>query len=313
VRTDAASHTILYILIALMVFFWSANYIVGKIALREFPPLLLAGLRICLAGLFILPAYIVQSGAGGAGNTACSRLSSRLLGPGLESRDVPILLSLGVFGVTLNQLFFIVGLSRTSVVHSVLIIAMTPIFVLVIAALLKQERITVSKASGMVIAVMGVAILNALPTSPAQGASSTLLGDFFILLSGVTFALFTVLGKTARLRHSSITVNTFAYVGGALALAPMAIWQGRNFSYGHVTVAGWSSLVYMALFPSVISYLIYGYALGHISASRVSAFSYLQPVVATALATVTLGERVTLPLVAGGAVIFSGVYLTERG
>ncbi len=69
----------------------------------------------------------------------------------------------------------------------------------------------------------------------------------------------------------------------------------------------------MALFSSVISYLIYYYALSKISASRVSAFNYLQPVVATLLAAVMLGERVTLPVVAGGAVVFSGVYLTERG
>ncbi len=295
----AASHTLLYFLIAAMVFFWSANYIVGKIALREFPPVLLAGLRICLAGLFILPAYAL----------------SEIRNPKSEIRlrDLPMLLYLGLFGVTLNQVFFIAGLSRTSVVHSSLIIAMTPIFVLVIAAIIRQESITVRKAAGMLIAIIGVGILNALPASTAPGASPTLLGDLYVFLAGVTFAMFTVLSKTVSLRHSAITVNTFAYVCGALALAPVVIWQGQSFSYRMVSLAGWSSLLYMALFPSVICYLIYYYALSHISASRVSAFSYLQPVVATLLAALTLGERVTLPLVAGGAVIFSGVYLTERG
>ena len=293
-------HTLLYILIALMVFFWSANYIVAKIALREFPPLLLGGLRICLAGLFILPAYAMQR---------ASHPKSEIRNP---KSEIPMLVYLGLFGVTLNQLFFIVGLSRTSVLHSSLIIAMTPIFVLAIAALIKQEQITVRKAAGMLIAVIGVGILNALPASTAPGASPTLLGDLFVFLAGVTFAMFTVLSKKVSLRHSAITVNTFAYVGGAVALAPVVIWQGQSFSYHTVTLAGWSSLLYMALFPSVICYLIYYYALGHISASRVSAFSYLQPVIATLLAALTLGERVTLPLVAGGAVIFSGVYLTER-
>jgi drug/metabolite transporter (DMT)-like permease len=293
-QKQGVSHAVLYILIAAMVFFWSANYIVGKIALREFPPLLLVGLRICLAGLLMLPAYAMQKGAASWRN-----------------RDLPMLVYLGLFGVTLNQFFFIVGLSRTSVVHSALIIAMTPIFVLAIAAIIKQEQITIRKAVGMLIAVIGVGILNALPAAP--GASPTLLGDLFVFLAGVTFAMFTVLSKKVSLRHSSITVNTFAYVGGAIALAPVVIWQGHSFSYRSVSLAGWSSLLYMALFPSVICYLIYYYALGHISASRVSAFSYLQPVIATLLAALTLGERITLPLVAGGAVIFSGVYLTERG
>ena len=280
-----------------MVFFWSANYIVGKIALREFPPLLLVGLRIVLAGLFMLPVYATQAG----------RASWR-------KRDVPTLLYLGMFGVTLNQLFFVVGLSMTSVAHSALIIAMTPIFVLAIAALIKQERLTWRKAGGMLIAFAGVGMLNAIPpASGPPGSQPTLLGDFFVTLAAATFALFTVMGKQVSLRHSSITVNTFAYVGGALALIPVVIWQGRNFSYGMVSLAGWSSVLYMALFPSVICYLIYYHALAYISASRVSAFSYLQPVVAMLLAAVALGERVTLPLLAGGAVIFSGVLITERG
>ena len=292
-----SSHTLLYTLIAAMVLFWSANYIIGKIALREFPPLLACGLRIALAGLFMLPIYASQESAG-----AWSR------------RDLPMLIYLGLFGVTLNQLFFLVGLSRTSVVHSVLIIALTPIFVLVIAAIAKQERITARKAAGMLIAFGGVALLNVAPSAEgAPGSRPTALGDLFVFLAAMTFSLFTVLSKNVSLRHSSITVNTFSYVGGALALAPLTLWQSRGFAFARVSAAGWSSLVYMALFPSVICYLIYYYALGHISASRVAAFSYLQPVIATAMAAMALSERVTLPLVAGGAVIFAGVYLTERG
>jgi drug/metabolite transporter (DMT)-like permease len=288
---------VLYTLISAMVLFWSGNYIIGKIALREFPPLLAAGLRVAFAGLFMIPIYATQKNA-----------------PPWDKRDVPTLLYLGVFGVTLNQLCFVIGLSRTSVVHSVLIIAMTPIFVLVIAAIAKQERITPRKATGMLIAFGGVTAINLLPTAKgAPGSGPTALGDLFIFLAAATFAMFTVHGKSVSQRLSGITVNTFSYVAGGLALAPMTIYQSQGFSFARVSAAGWTSLVYMALFSSVICYLIYCYALTQISASRVAAFSYLQPVLATIMAAITLRERVTLPLIAGGIVIFSGVYLTERG
>lgn len=296
-KPSRISHSLLYGLIAAMVFFWSANFSIGKVALREFPPLLAGGLRIAFAAAFILPAYFLQRKA-----------------PSLEARELPFLLCLGLFGVTLNQLFFLIGLSRTSAAHSALIIGMTPIFVLLFAALVRQERITVRKAAGMLIALGGVAILNALPADgESPGGRSTLVGDLFVALAAMAFALFTVMGKRISLRHSALTVNTLGYVAGALALAPLTVWESRGFPYARVSLAAWSSLVYMALFSSVICYLIYYYALGRISASRVSAFSYLQPVVATLLAAATLGERVTFPVVAGGAVIFSGVYLTERG
>jgi drug/metabolite transporter (DMT)-like permease len=121
------------------------------------------------------------------------------------------------------------------------------------------------------------------------------------------------MGKSITLRHSGITVTAFGYMGGALALAPMTIYLSRNFAFSGVSATGWATVVYMALFPSVICYLIFYYALTRISASRVSAFSYLQPVIATLIAVIALRERVTLPMVAGGAVVFCGVYLAERG
>jgi drug/metabolite transporter (DMT)-like permease len=290
--TEDSRHTRLYILIAVMVFFWSANYSIGKVALREFPALLAGCLRISFAAIFIFPLYVW-------------RRPGAWLNP-----DWPGLILLGVFGVTLNQLTFLMGLSRTSVAHSSLIISMTPILVLLIAAAIGQERITARKALGMAIAVCGVTILN---TLSARNSGPTLLGDFFVFIGALTFALFTVFGKNVTSRHSSVTVNTFAYTSGALALIPLTLWQSRNFQFTQVSAAAWMSLLFMAAFPSVICYLIYYEALRFIPASRVSAFSYLQPPLATLMAVIALNERVTWPLVAGGAVIFSGVYLTERG
>jgi drug/metabolite transporter (DMT)-like permease len=108
-------------------------------------------------------------------------------------------------------------------------------------------------------------------------------------------------------------VNTFAYVGGGLALAPLTVWQAAGFPFERVTMAGWVSLLYMAVFPSVVCYLIYYHALTHMMPSRVSSVSYIQPVLATLMAVILLGEHVTPSLVLSAAVILFGVYLVERG
>jgi drug/metabolite transporter (DMT)-like permease len=63
---------------------------------------------------------------------------------------------------------------------------------------------------------------------------------------------------------------------------------------------------------TVVAYLIYAFALTELSASRVAAFAYLQPVVAALLGVWLLGERITLRVVAGGGLILLGVYLAER-
>lgn len=287
----------LNLLLLVMVTFWSGNYIVGKLALREFPPLLLSGIRLTMAAAMMLPFYGWQ------------RLRTQVR---WTRADVPLLICLGLLGMALNQVLFVLGLSRTSVAHAAILVGLTPVVVLVIAAMMRLERLTPRKATGVLVALAGVAVLKALDHG-GNGPRSTLLGDALILLSGLAFALFATFGKRTTGRHTSITVNTFAYVSGAVALAPITIWQGWNFPFSHVSLAAWLSVTYMALFPSAICYLIFYYALGHITASRVSAYSYLQPVMATLMGVMVLNEHVTTSLVVGGAVILLGVSLTERG
>jgi drug/metabolite transporter (DMT)-like permease len=285
----------LYGLIFLMVLFWSANYIIAKVALREFPPLLLSGVRITIAGLVMLPVYWNQR------NRGFKRM-----------QEAVRLVTFGFLGVALNQLFFVVGLGRTTVAHASFIVSAGPVLVLLIAVALKQEHLTARKLTGMLIAMAGVASLKLFQDSSTT-THATWFGDVFIFLSTLSFALFTVFGKPLTRMYSSTTVNTFAYVGGAIALAPMTIWQAAIFPLAHVTLTGWLCVLYMALFPSIAAYLIYYYALTHIAASRVASFSYLQPVFATAMAVFLIDERLTAPVVAAGLGILAGVYITERG
>ena len=288
------SRALLYSLLGAMVLLWAANFIVGKMVLREFPALLAGGLRTAIAGALMVPIYAWRS------RGREFRLSRAALGE---------LVLVALLGVALNQLFFIVGLSRTSVAHAAILIGLTPILVLAIAAAMRMERLTIFKAAGMLVALAGVGVLNA---APAKAAGVTLAGDAFILLGATAFAVFTVAGKKIASRHGPITVSAFAYAGGALMLAPLTIWYAAGFSFARVSLAGWVSLFYMAAFPSVVCYLIYYWALTHIPATRVAAFSYLQPLLATAMAVPLLGEPVTPSLAGGGALVLAGVFISER-
>ena len=294
-RKAGSSHWRLYSLIGLMTFLWSLNFVIAKFAVREIPAIVAAGLRTSLAGLLIAPIYFWERRSKGV--TSWTR------------SDVPILLLLGAFGVALNQVFFVIGISGTSVAHAAILIGLTPILVLVLASAIGQESIRVAKLIGMAVALAGVA---ALQFAPSKAAGTSLRGDFFIFLAAITFALFTVMGKRVASSFGSITVNTFAYVGGSLMLLPVTMWQSSGFAFGGVSWTAWASVAYMAAFPSVLCYLIYYYALGHISASRVSAFSYLQPLLATVLAIPFLGEYPTSGLVLGGSLVILGVVLAER-
>ncbi|MBL0161512.1 MAG: EamA family transporter [Bryobacterales bacterium] len=284
----------LYGLISVMTFFWSINYVVAKIALRSFPALLIGPLRAATAAALLLPIFFLRPSD---------------LGEKWQRREVIELALLGVFGITLNQVFFVVGMSSTSVAHAALVIATTPLQVLMLAALRGQERVTVRKLAGLAVAIAGIAVLNL--GRETRGASFT--GDFFVFLASFCFSLYTVFGKEVTSRHSIITVNAFGYLAGALAGAPLLIQQSWGFDFGAVAASGWWALAYMAILSSILCYMIFYYALNHMTATRLAAFSYVQPVIASLAGLLILREPITLPIAAGGLLVLSGVWVTGRG
>lgn len=285
---------LLFALIALMLVGWTGNYVAGKIALQAIPALLLCGLRISMAGVLMLPVYIWER-----------RRNSKTW----SLRDLPLLVTIGVFGVTLNQCLFVVGLSRTSVAHASIFANMTPMLVLLLAGAAGLEKLGARKIAGVAVSLVGVVLLQALDSGP-QGAA-TLLGDFLTFAGALAFAIFTVLGKPTAKHYGSIAVNTVAYVGGALMLAPVTLWQAARVPLAAVPWSAWAAVFYMSLVPSVVCYLIYYYALAHMEASRLAVFNYLLPPLAMISGVWFLGEHVTLWTVVGAAVIFAGIYLVE--
>lgn len=287
----------LYALILLMTLIWGANYVVAKTALRFFPPLLIGPLRAALAAMLLAPAYLIVRSRSERKDT-------------WTARELAFVGLLGVFGITLNQVFFILGMARTSVAHAALIIATTPLQVMMLAALRGQERITLRKAAGMLTAIAGVGVLH---IGDAGGRGASLAGDLLVFLAAFCFSLYTVFSKEVTRRHDSLTVNALGYVAGAMAGAPLLAQQSLGFDYGTVGPGGWLALAYMTLLASILCYLIFYYALDHMPASRLAAFSYLQPVIAAATGFVFLHEPVTLPVAAGGALVLGGVWVTGRG
>lgn len=286
----------LYALLGIMLLCWSANFIFAKIALRELPSTLVACLRTLVAGLFMWPIYLLGR------ERWEGRRRKWTLG------DLPSLLAIGVLGLVGNQIVFVIAISRTSVAHSALLVASAPVFVLLGAAWLGQEKLTGRKLLGLLIAAGGVALLQLKPTT---GGASTLSGDLIMLVSSMMFAAFTVLGKRFASEFGTVTINTFAFVGGMLLLLPYTVWTLTRFGVAKVSLGAWLSVLYMGFFPSIVGYLIYAYALRHLPASRVSSVSYLQPVLATLLAVVFLHEQPGVAFAGGASLVLGGVWMTQ--
>ena len=274
---------------------WGANIVAGKEALRGLGPVALAQLRALGAALVFLLVFWAWR----------SRPALRL-----NRHDWLLLAAVGLSGVTLNQFFFIAGLNRTSVAHTGLIVALGPVMVLFLSCLLRLEGLTALKLAGMLVSFGGVAVLAV--GHKAQSGGAHWQGDLTILGSSAAFACYTILVKKVSDRYDALTLNTLVFGLGALLLLPLGTPAVLRVQWSALSSPVWWSLAYMIIFGSLVPYLLYAFALTELAASRVAAFSYLQPAIATALAIWLLGERLTLRAVVGGALILLGVYLTER-
>ncbi len=285
---------LLYSLILLMVLGWSFNFVIAKITLRHFDPYTLTSFRIILAGLFMLPIYFAMP------------QRARF-----HRRDLWNFVVLGFFGVVINRGFFIVGLDYTTAARSALIVATGPIFVLLLARAHNLERITRGKIIGMVLCMAGVVVLVGGDAMHFHGGTGA--GDLIAIGSTVGFAIYTVLAKKVARQYDTISMNTFCNMAGAIMLLPLGVQEAARLHWKDVGWIGWAGLAYTVLVSSVFAYLIFFWALRHMTASRLAVFTYLEAPLAMLLAVIFLGEKLTSTLLAGAGLILAGVYLTEIG
>lgn len=287
-------------LLAIILLLWCFNYVAGKIALRHLDPLSLASLRIELAAAVSL-AFLYM------------RPQRRRF----RRADLWTFAYLGLFGVVMNQGCFTVGLNYTTSERSVLLVAITPIVVLILARATGLEAITLAKALGLIIASAGVGLLES-----ERGGSAHLplaVGDFITFLGVIGFSVFSVLGKrlvspeaSGSEGYDSFSFNTFTLAAAAVELLPLAIRQSLRLSWSSVGWQGWGGLIYMALFSSVLAYTLFYWVLRYMDASRVAAVDYIQPFVVILLSMALLGERPTGHLLSAAILVLAGVYLVER-
>lgn len=289
------SHGLMHLLMLFVTICWASNIIAGKESLRCFGSLALAQLRVLGAAAIFSIAFVS---------------SGRLRRLRLSRRDWRFLTAIGATGIALNQLTFIGGMARTSVAHTGLIVALGPVLVLIIAVMIGLESITASKLMGMLVAFSGVGILTL--DKAGQGPGGHWVGDLLMLGSIAVFAAYTILMKEVASDFDPLTLNTLAFGLGAIMMLPFCSHAVLMTNWASINRAAWGGLAFLVVFGSVISYSLFAYVMTELAASRVAAFNYLQPVIASALGIWVLSERLTSKVLIGGSLILLGVYLTER-
>ncbi len=283
-----------YILLVLATVFWGGTWVTGKVAVDAIPPLTLAATRFTIASALL---YVWARTRGGAPHP---------LGVG----DLPLVLGMGATAVALYNVLFLYGLKLAPASDGALIVpGLAPIFTAVMAWPLLGDKVSRGVAAGLLVGLAGLLLV----ISPGEAAvSSRLTGDVLFALGALCWAVYSVLGKVATARFTPLRATLYGSVSGTLLLLPFALAERGWHTLGAASLPAWLSLLYLAIFGTVLAFVFFYEGVHRIGAVRATPFAFLVPIIGVVTSVLALGERPRTLALAGGLLVLLGLWLVQR-
>jgi len=275
---------------------WAGNFIAGRALRDEISPATLNLLRWALCLVIFLPWVGAK-----VWRYRC-----------VVARDWRLLLGLGATGIAAFHTMVYVALTSTTAINALLMLSLAPTTILVGAALTGGSRPSRPQWAGTLVSLVGACIL------VTHGSLATLLaltparGDLWMIAAVMVWAVYSLLlrRRPADLPHD---VALAASIVPAIALLLPVVTLTAVAAPVALTPRALAMLIYIAVFASLIAFLLWSYGVSHIGPERAGQFVHLMPVFGALLAVVLLGESIVLPQVAGALCVFAGMALVQRG
>lgn len=226
--------------------------------------------------------------------------------------DYGRLILAALFGITLNQSMFLKGISLTSRVNASVLMITTPIFVFLMAWLLKEEKITGRKLLGLSLSFVGAVSLILLGSkSELQITGTSIRGDIFITLNAAFYGIYLVVVRPLLQRYNTFTVIKWIFIFGSIPNVLMGIVPLAATDFSILSIWALFGIFFLILFATILAYGLNAWAMKRLPSSAVGIYIYVQPVFVTLISAASgLGEVKwqTIPFI---FLIFAGVWLVS--
>jgi drug/metabolite transporter (DMT)-like permease len=272
---------------------WGSTYLAIRYAVETIPPLVTAGVRHTIAGGIMLAWAWVRG-----------------FRPKREH---------WISGLVLGAFFFLIGHGSLHWAEqyvgsglAALLIATEPMFILVLAALTGQQKISRISALGLGLGAAGVAILMG---AELTLKGSSLLGLLAVLTGSLSWSAGVVISPRLKLPQDALGRTAVPLICGA---AMLLIAAGLTGEFGQVHWAGislksWLGLAYLIVFGSVVAFTAYTWLLQRCPPALVATHTYVNPVVAVLLGWLLASEPLTMRVGLASVAILGAIVLIRRG
>jgi drug/metabolite transporter (DMT)-like permease len=280
--------------LSLAALFWAGNFVAGRALRGDAAPVTLNVLRWLLCLALFLPFV---------GGSLVHHWP-------VVRREWRLLVGLGATGIAAFHTLVYLALVETTAVNALLILTLAPVLIMAGAALMGQERPSRVQWLGSLVSLAGALVLVTRGDVQALAALELNKGDLWMLGAVVAWAIYSLLLRR-RPRDLPQDVTLAVSIIAALGLLlPLLVLQGS--AQFHATPATLGALVYIAVFASLIAFLLWSYGVDQIGAAQAGQFVNLMPVFGAGLAVLLLGERIISSQVVGAVFVFAGILLVQR-
>jgi drug/metabolite transporter (DMT)-like permease len=275
-----------------VVLLWASTFVVTKAAFAEVSPLGVIFSRfLIMVALAFAVLFVTERGA--------RRWIDRV--------DLGRFVAAGLTGYTLYQLGFILGLSRTSPFSSSLLIAMVPLFTVLILAIM-GERTPLQGWVGLGVALVGVVLF----LLDKRGAGTgTLIGDLLSIGAGVSFSIYGIVNRPLVAKYPAATYTAWTVLAGTIPLLLIALPDALRQNWQAISTPAWLSIVYLAILPVYVAYMLWNYAIARRGVAKATTFSLLVPIVAGVLSALFMGEPFGSVKLLGAALVLGGLVIVR--
>ncbi|WP_371372332.1 DMT family transporter [Sporomusa aerivorans] len=288
--------TAIYLILLLVPLFWGGAFGSTKHVLSELPPLTTSAARFLLAGILLAAWLTIRR------EWNFAAIKENWLG----------LTGLGLTGVLAYNYFFAVGLQYTSAITAALVIVINPVITAIVAVTVLGEKWSARLGLGIILSLAGVLTVITQGNWAALAGLSLNYGECLLFGAVAGWSTYTLLGKVVMKKVGALLATTVSTLIGAVFLVIISLqeaaWQRLPGLSGQVM----AELVYLAVFATVVAFILFNVGISRIGASKASAYINLMPVNAMLIAWAVYGETVTAMHLAGMVLVVTGVALTTR-
>lgn len=230
----------------------------------------------------------------------------------IDREDYLRIFSATAFGMCLNMVFFIRGLSLSTPINSSVIITIMPIIVLLLSALFLREKITSQKILGILFGFAGALTLVLYGSSFTKNAPNIPLGNAMMLINAFSYGAYLVIIKPITKKYHVVTLMKWMFPMGVLMNLPFGTEQLLEVQWTKLPWEAIWRMGYVLIFTTFLAYLLNMYALREVPPTTIGVLTYVQPIIAIVYATLTSNDQLDGIKSIATILVFSGVYLVTK-